>query len=655
MDDPELFTGVPGLGARNARRPGDGPDDPRRPDNSDSSGGGQNQAEFEEAQGAQQHPSGETADTPPMAPEDSTFFATAWVAPAATITTSSDGDLWPSTWADDDHLYSACGDGLGFATGSWSDIVVNRIHGTPQGGLSGTRLAAGRDVAPIWTDPQTHNSKPTGMIAVDGNQDGRDELYLAVQDLRSGGGPDTFNIAPAAGIVSSEDYGRTWRNRAGPMFTGEFTTVMFLDFGRSNSRAAVLRTLDPSAEEDPAGFVYAYGLDHNWRTSYSAAVPDPTDLYLARVPAGKIEQRSAWEFYAGTARNGRPQWSHDLSKRRPVLTDTRRRGLEDPVPMAPPPVVGTRIAQGGVVYNPGLSRFLYTSWSEYSFEFYEAPTPWGPWRHFLSRDFGPYPWTGPRSADAHHGGYATTVPSKFIRTDGRQMWVQSNWFVGSGTYTGATYGFSLRPLTVAPASNIRSTSTGPPHTPATNLATLPGTVPIARAARTGHLDVLNDGDTTRAEDSWNGLSKVADYWGYTWPEQIRCTHLIYTTGPYDHAGGWFTLPPRVQIRRGGTWHTLDEVSLDPPYPADRSATGTRTYTFTFPPVLTTGIRLVGPPGGWSKYTAISELAVYDGASSASHEGSGNHVDGDAASAGPSAGRAATPRQGSDTKMGSANE
>lgn len=577
MDDAKEFNGVPGLAT---------------------------------GHGSPHAASWQTPDGLERAPEDSDAFATAWVAPAATVTTSSDGDLWPSSWADNGSLYSACGDGLGFSEDPWSDLVVNRIDGTPEEGLSGTRLASGREVAPVWTDPERHNSKPTGIVAVDGNHDGRDELYLAVQDLRSGGGPDTFNVAPAAGIVSSFDYGRTWHQGNRPMFTDEFTTIIFLDFGRSNSGSTVLRKLDPSAEADPAQFVYAYGLDHNWRTSYSGVVPDPTDLYLARAPIEKIEDRAAWQFYAGMA--GRPQdgprWSCDLGERSAVLTDTRRRGLQQPVPMAPDPVPGTRIAQGGVVYNPGLRRFLCTSWTEHTFEFYESPTPWGPWRHFLTRDFGPYPWTGPRSPHAHHGGYATTIPSKFISPDGRRMWVQSNWFVGSGAYTGSSYGMSMRPmqLTPMPIDNSAITAAG-----TANLARLPGATPIARASRCGRLEVLNDDRSDRAEDSWNGLHKDDDHWGYTWPEPVRCSRLAYTSGPHDNAGGWFTRTPQVQVRRGSTWETLPVVAATPTYPADFSATGNKSYTFTFAPVVTTGIRLFGPPGGWSRYTAISELAVYD--------------------------------------------
>ena len=63
---------------------------------------------------------------------------------ANTVLTASDGDLWPAAWADDDGLYTAAGDGTGFARHGWSDILVCRIDGTPSTGLTGERLADDR-------------------------------------------------------------------------------------------------------------------------------------------------------------------------------------------------------------------------------------------------------------------------------------------------------------------------------------------------------------------------------------------------------------------------------------------------------------------------------------------------------------------------------
>lgn len=531
-------------------------------------------------------------------PSESDLFATVAIPPHATVGSPSDGDLWPSAWADDGALYAACGDGLGFNSNEWGDVVFNRIDGTPETGLDGQRLASGRQIARVWTDPQEYNSKPTGLVAVDGNRDGRDELYLAVQDLRCGESPDTFNTAPAAGIVVSTDYGHTWSQGEEPMFRGEFTTIMFLDFGRSNSGAQVMRELSTEDGVDPAEYVYAYGLDHNWRTSYSRAVPDPTELFLARVHSSRIQDRQAWEFHTGDG------WSRRIEDRRAVLTDTRRVGQNPPLPMAPPPIDGTLIAQGGVVYNAPLRRFIYTSWTEFTFQFYESPTPWGPWRRFLSHDFGPYPWRGPKSPEAHHGGYATTIPSKFISDDGRRMWVQSNWFVTASTATGSSYHFSLRPLEVT----LDSGEHAAPPLHDRDLAVLPGAVPIASSCR-GDLRAILEPDPELAVDSWNGERRELDFWGVTWPDTQVFSEVHFQSGPHDFGSGWFADTPRLEVRTGGQWVEVD-CDVSPEYPRDWTATGHKRYTFAFSTQHANGVRLLGAPAGWGGYSSIARFEVY---------------------------------------------
>jgi len=42
-----------------------------------------------------------------VVPPDSTFFSTVHIESADSSSTVSDGDLWPSCWADDGHLYTA--------------------------------------------------------------------------------------------------------------------------------------------------------------------------------------------------------------------------------------------------------------------------------------------------------------------------------------------------------------------------------------------------------------------------------------------------------------------------------------------------------------------------------------------------------------------
>ena len=72
---------------------------------------------------------------------DGTFFATAAEESFSTYQLESDGDLWPSCWADDDNLYTANGDGKAFThAASRYDMAVNVIRGMPPS-LTGSTIA----------------------------------------------------------------------------------------------------------------------------------------------------------------------------------------------------------------------------------------------------------------------------------------------------------------------------------------------------------------------------------------------------------------------------------------------------------------------------------------------------------------------------------
>jgi hypothetical protein len=535
-------------------------------------------------------------------PEPSTFFATAFVEYYGSLHTSSNGDLWPNCWADDGAIYAANGDGTGFdLSAAEADTVVSRIDGTPATGITGRRLAAAAQLGPIWGDSSQYNRKPTGMTCVDG------VLYLAMQDLKYG--THAFDESPVASISRSDDHGSTWTPTSSPMFPdSRFSTLFFLDFGQDYGLAA--RALGPS----DGAYVYAYGLDWNWRQSYTCVVADPDRLYLGRVPRASVQDRAAWEFFAGLA-GGLPAWTPDIAGKVPVLEDTRRWYPN----LRPGGVAGpdnlSVISQGGVVYNAPLRRYLYTSWSEYTFEFYEAPAPWGPWRLFLHHDAGCYPWFGLPSAGRadpgpKNGGYGTTIPSKFISSDGLTMWVQSNWWVDNDAGTD-DYGFCLRRLKVSPASESRAR-----HEPAEqNLATADGVAPLEKSAHYGHWRYYNDGIRAQSEDSWDGQNKDLDWWGYTWPRHYVLGRVAYTTGNMFSDGGWFSRFDgglRVQVRRDFTWTDVTGLEISPDYPYDKTAGPNHTYTLTFVPVTGDGIRIIGAPGGKSYFTSIGELEVYSG-------------------------------------------
>jgi uncharacterized protein DUF4185 len=509
---------------------------------------------------------------------ESSFFATAAEESFSTYQMASDGDLWPSCWADDGNLYTANGDGKAFThAASRYDMAVSVIRGMPPA-LTGRTIAT--DVGSNWSGNH-YNRKPTGMLCIHG------AIYLAFQNLTL-----NFMDVPAASIAMSKDHGKTWTSdTTAPMFgtpaqpkgplAYKFTTIFFLDYGK-NSRNAI------------DGYVYAYGLDNNWRSQQA--------LYLARVPDGSIQTRAAWEFYTGADAAGEPRWSRNILEKAAVLRDDRllytamldanSKACEDSHKV---------IAQGGVVYDAPLKRYLFASWSCATHEFYEAPNPWGPWRHFLSTDFGVL------KTAKNYGQYGTSIPSKFISADGKTIYLQSN--VWDRAYTYALRKLFVQPYVSAPPAN------GPSDA---NLALAPGTRAISKSTHYGLLcgtdcsDRLAGGMPSGSEDDFDEEAKTIDWWGYTWPQSYKFNQVVYTSGDIVTAGGWYAGDLRVQVRQHFRWSDVKGVMITPPYPFSKEAGSHVPYTFHLPDeTWGDGIRIIGTPGGTSHFTSISQLAIYN--------------------------------------------
>jgi CubicO group peptidase (beta-lactamase class C family) len=285
-------------------------------------------------------------------------------APCETIARFAPGsDNWPITWADDDSLYAAYGDGRGFApfTPEKLSLGLARIDGGPD-------APRGRNVrAPSLerTGDGPTGLKASGLLMVEGT------LYLWARN------------ASNARLAWSRDRGPTW-TWADWRFETSFGCPTFLNFGR-----------DYAGARD--AFVYVYSPDGD--SAY-----EPADrMVLARVSKGRVADRAAYEFFAGLDPSGSPRWS---------------RGLEDRAAVFAHP---GRCYRSAVTYDAPLRRYLWVQILPESadprgprfqggFGVYDAPEPWGPWTtvEFTNDwDVGP--------------GDTASFPSKWMSADGRTL------------------------------------------------------------------------------------------------------------------------------------------------------------------------------------------------------------------------------------------
>ena len=327
--------------------------------------------------GAQQPDS----ESPPYEPSP-VIESIEWAPPATIIRQAPGGDNWPMTWADDDALYTAYGDGYGFEPLIKTKLSLGlaQITGTPPDFVAvNLRSPTAEQVG-----QGAEGKKASGMLMVDG------VLYMWVRN------------AGNSQLAWSRDHGRTWQ-WSDWKFRTSFAAPTFLNFGKNYA----------GARDD---YVYIYSFD-------SDSAYEPADrMVLARVPRARIRHRDAYEFFAGwtgetrtgEAREGEvregeapaePRWTSDITRRAAVF--------ENP----------GRCYRSGVTYNAPLQRYLWVQvrpGADRSREedprfqggiaVYDAPQPWGPWTtvFYTKRwDVGP--------------GETASFPTKWISDDGRTV------------------------------------------------------------------------------------------------------------------------------------------------------------------------------------------------------------------------------------------
>jgi len=285
-------------------------------------------------------------------------------APKDTITRHARGsDNWPMTWADDDALYTAYGDGNGFEpfTPEKLSLGFARLTGGPAD-FKGVNL---RSPTGETRGDGAKGKKASGLLCVDG------VLYLLARN------------AANAQLGWSGDHGRTW-TWADWKFTTSFGCPTFLNFGKNYAGAR-------------DKFVYLYSPDHD--SAYERA----DRMVLARAPQSQLPRRDAYEFFVRLGAGGRPVWTNDIAQRGAVFTNPGR------------------CYRSGVTYDATLQRYLWVQILPQSrhprgprfqggFGVYDAPEPWGPWTTvFFAEDWD----VGP--------GETASFPTPWMSADGRTV------------------------------------------------------------------------------------------------------------------------------------------------------------------------------------------------------------------------------------------
>ena len=247
-------------------------------------------------------------------------------------------DNWPITWAADDNQYTTWGDGGGFGgTNSAGRVSLGVARITDSSiGYEGHNIFGGYG----QEQPTEVTGKSYGILSLD------DRIYMWVSP---GSGTDNYLEAR---LYHSTDQGASW-SAADWSFPQEAGLILptFLQCGRDYGDA-----------RDDYVYIYASEL----KQPESLCVQIPGEIALLRVTREEIQQRSAYQFFAGFDGAGIPRWEADLTLRQPVFTDSNG--------------VGWNVS---AAYNSGQDRYLliteHGSSARGRIGIFDAPAPWGPW------------------------------------------------------------------------------------------------------------------------------------------------------------------------------------------------------------------------------------------------------------------------------------
>jgi hypothetical protein len=321
------------------------------------------------------------------------------------------GDTWYPSWASDGNLYSPWTDGN---TEGMTSVSIENDKDWPLA-TTGNAVMIGDDpqnlVVKNTSEPQKASPKPfegrypCGSLVYNG------VWYYGTYCL--GPHPMTkhegfdYNwpiLGPMPGFRTSTDYGKTWTpsplSPEKPLFPEpakmwgavKMGAPHFVDFGKN-------------MEHSPDGKAYLIGMgaeDNDSKPRYANLSWISGDqAYLARVTPSieNINDIKKYEFFAGHDEAGKPIWTADFTKLKPILDWNNNMGVAT------------------ATYVPALKKYLmcvtdgWPTVAKMRTYILEADALTGPWRMVTyMKDFG-------------QQAYFVNFPSKFISPDGKTLWI----------------------------------------------------------------------------------------------------------------------------------------------------------------------------------------------------------------------------------------
>jgi CubicO group peptidase (beta-lactamase class C family) len=277
---------------------------------------------------------------------------------------ASGGDNWPLTWADDDNLYTAYGDGWGFEPKVPKKVSLGfaRVEGTPNN-FSGINIRSSDEQ---YGDGRS-GKKASGMLMVDGI------LYMWVRNAN--------NKGEGSQLAWSTDHGKTWKWSTWKF--KEFGYCTFINFGKNYE----------GARDN-----YVYTVSHDNPNAYKRA----DRFILMRAPKEIMTARNAWEFFKLIGTDGKPVWTKNMAERSAVFQDHGR------------------CFRSGISHNSALGRYIWWQakypdgidgrYDAGMFGVFDAPEPWGPWTTVYYTD----------NWDVG-AGETGSFPPKWMSDDGKTM------------------------------------------------------------------------------------------------------------------------------------------------------------------------------------------------------------------------------------------